>query len=174
MIGSTAQIWMREGVCPNLILTVGSGSDGWECPTGGSSGGAGDGSPACSSPRCSGALLTMGIGLICRKWHSELHLVLILAREAATMVHGDGAAPPELDGGSGSRRWSPGSKTWSQGFVVRSSSSSYAPIVVSGGGFACAWWNHDARVLHLVAKNSDKSRAIYRSFWYGLIENLET
>jgi hypothetical protein len=46
------------------------------------------------------------------------------------MARGDGAASPDRDVGGGSLRQSPGSKTRSQGFTVRSSSSSYAPITV--------------------------------------------
>jgi hypothetical protein len=91
-----------------------------------------------------------------------------------TTAHEDGAAPPKLGGGSGSLRRSLGSETWSQGFAARSASPSYAPIAMSGGGFACARWNQVARVLHLVARNSDKSWAIYRGFRYGLVENSET
>jgi hypothetical protein len=34
--------------------------------------------------------------------------------------------------------------------------------------------NHNARVLGLAAKNWNKSRAIYRGFQYGLVENSET
>jgi hypothetical protein len=53
-----------------------------------------------------------------------------MAWEAATRARGDGVASPELNDGGGSLRRSPESKTLSQGFTVRSSSTSYALITV--------------------------------------------
>jgi hypothetical protein len=39
---------------------------------------------------------------------------------------------------------------------------------------SCTRWKFNSRLLRLVDQNSSKSGAIYRGFWYGIIEKSET
>jgi hypothetical protein len=61
---------------------------------------------------------------------NKLKQLKMTRREVVTRTRGDRAASSDQDVGGGSLRRSPGSENRSQGFAVRSSSSSYAPIMV--------------------------------------------
>jgi hypothetical protein len=65
-----------------------------------------------------------------RGGHEESYLGFGRREEAVLRARDTGVTSPDRDVGGGSLRRSPGSQFWSRGFTVRSSSSSYAPIVV--------------------------------------------
>jgi hypothetical protein len=62
--------------------------------------------------------------------HKESYLGFSGREEAVPRARGNGAASPDQDVGGGSLRRSSSSQIRSRGFAARSSSSSYAPIVV--------------------------------------------